>query len=52
MILNTLPNQVRKMDDGSTTEINLLVNGSTGILGSYVLTVVVGVVEIKQNKFV
>ena len=47
VILNTLPNQVRKMGLESTLlQINLgLVDSNTGISGSYILTVV-EVVEI------
>ena len=50
IILNTLSNQALIMDHESTTEIySLLVDSS---LASYRLTVVVGVVEVKQNNFV
>ena len=53
MILTTLPNQVRKMGHESTTELSwLLVGSGTGISGSYVFTVVVGVLEIKHISFV
>ena len=49
--MNTLQNQVRKRDKESTPKIYLLfiIDSSTGILGSYVLTVIVEVGEIKQN---
>ena len=52
MVLNTLPNQVRKIGPESTTEINSSsIDISTGISRPYGLTVVIGVVQVKENSF-